>query len=142
MSLVNDVANQQVEQLFGRIDGSHSAILQKLRGNPTATLLARFLYPDNVPELPEVEPVARGLDARVSGDKIDSVWIGSKTQPLKSPADVIALTLAGKRIVRVHRAGKHIVFDLEGEARTGKPARSRQTRRAASRQPSAPRRPD
>jgi formamidopyrimidine-DNA glycosylase len=66
-----------------------------------------------VPELPEVETIARGLDKRVAGDSIESVWIGSRRQPLKSSADVIAATLEGKRIVRVHRAGKHIVFDLE-----------------------------
>ncbi len=74
----------------------------------------RILYSDNVPELPEVETIARGLDQRVAGDTIESVWIGSKKQPLKSPAALIATTLEGKRIVRVHRAGKHIVFDLEG----------------------------
>lgn len=66
-----------------------------------------------MPELPEVETVARGLDKRVAGDTIDSVWIGSRQQPLKSPAAKIAATLEGRRIVRVHRAGKHIVFDLE-----------------------------
>ena len=66
-----------------------------------------------MPELPEVETIARGLDKRVAGDAIESVWIGSRKQPLKSPAGVIASTLEGKRIVRVHRAGKHIVFDLE-----------------------------
>jgi len=71
------------------------------------------LYPDNVPELPEVETIARGLDRRVAGDTIESVWIGSRKQPLKSPAAVIATTLEGKRIASVHRAGKHIVFDLE-----------------------------
>jgi formamidopyrimidine-DNA glycosylase len=75
------------------------------------------LYPDNVPELPEVETIVRGLDKRVAGDTVESVWIGSKKQPLKSPASVIASTLEGKRIVRVHRAGKHIVFDLDGTAR-------------------------
>ena len=67
-----------------------------------------------MPELPEVETIVRGLDKRVGGDTIDSVWIGSRRQPLKSPAAKIASTLEGKRIVRVHRAGKHIVFDLEG----------------------------
>ncbi|MFY9562098.1 MAG: bifunctional DNA-formamidopyrimidine glycosylase/DNA-(apurinic or apyrimidinic site) lyase [Terriglobales bacterium] len=67
-----------------------------------------------MPELPEVETIARGLDKRVTGDTIDSVWIGSRRQPLKSPAAAIASTLEGKKIVRVHRAGKHIVFDLEG----------------------------
>jgi len=80
----------------------------------------RILYPDSVPELPEVETIARGLDRRVAGDTVESVWIGSKKQPLKSPADLIASTLEGKRIVRVHRAGKHIVFDLEGTARPKK----------------------
>ncbi len=67
-----------------------------------------------MPELPEVETITRGLDKRVSGDTIDSVWIGSRRQPLKSPAAKIASTLEGKKVVRVHRAGKHIVFDLEG----------------------------
>jgi formamidopyrimidine-DNA glycosylase len=75
------------------------------------------LYPDSVPELPEVETIARGLDTRIAGDSVESVWIGSRNQPLKSPAAIIAATLEGKRIVRVHRAGKHIVFDLEGESR-------------------------
>jgi formamidopyrimidine-DNA glycosylase len=83
-----------------------------------------ILYADGVPELPEVETIARGLDRRVAGDRIESIWIGSRRQPLKSPAAVIASTLEGKRIVRVHRAGKHIVFDLEGEA---KPRESRRT---------------
>ncbi len=70
-----------------------------------------------MPELPEVETIARGLGTRVAGDTIESVWIGSRQQPLKSPAAVIAATLQGRRIVRVHRAGKHIVFDLEGASR-------------------------
>ena len=69
-----------------------------------------------MPELPEVETIVRGLDKRVSGDTIESVWIGSRKQPLKPPAAVIASALEGKRVVRVRRAGKHIVFDLEGAA--------------------------
>jgi formamidopyrimidine-DNA glycosylase len=71
------------------------------------------LYPDNVPELPEVETIARGLQKSVAGDIIESVWIGSRKQPLKSPPAAIAAMLEGKQIVRVHRAGKHIVLDLE-----------------------------
>jgi formamidopyrimidine-DNA glycosylase len=73
-----------------------------------------------VPELPEVETIARGLDKRVAGDTVESVWIGSRKQPLKSSAGVIASTLEGKRIARVHRAGKHIVFDLEENAPAAK----------------------
>ena len=74
------------------------------------------MYSDEVPELPEVETIARGLDKRVAGDIIESVWIGSKKQVLKSSAAAIASTIEGKRILRVHRAGKHIVFDLETTA--------------------------
>lgn len=75
-----------------------------------------ILYADRVPELPEVETIARGLAKRVCGDTIQSVWIGSRTQPLKSPAAMIVRALVGKRITRVGRAGKHIVLDLEGGA--------------------------
>jgi len=92
-----------------------------------------------VPELPEVETIVRGLHSRVAGDTIESVWIGSRKQPLKSPAAVIASALEGKRVVRVRRAGKHIVFDLEGElwgSRTapkkGKRATRGQPRHAAA----------
>ena len=51
-----------------------------------ALLPTPILYPDSVPELPEVETIARGLDRRVAGDTVESVWIGSRKQPLKSPA--------------------------------------------------------
>ena len=73
------------------------------------------MYPEAVPELPEVETIVRGLDKRVAGDAIESVWIGSRSQPLKSPAAEIISVLEGRRVARVHRAGKHIVFDLESE---------------------------
>jgi len=76
-----------------------------------------------VPELPEVETIARGLNRRLSGDTIDSVWIGSRPQPLKSSPSAIASTLEDRRIVRVHRAGKHIVFDLEPGNGQRKPSR-------------------
>ena len=67
-----------------------------------------------MPELPEVETIARGLAKRVAGDVIESVWLGSKPEPLKSPAAEIAATLQSKKISDVRRAGKHIVLDLEG----------------------------
>ena len=66
-----------------------------------------------MPELPEVETIAHGLAKRISGDVIESVWLGSKPEPLKSTAAEIAATLQAKRISTVRRAGKHIVFDLE-----------------------------
>src|SRR5690242_1911208 len=66
-----------------------------------------------MPELPEVETIARGLNERVAGDVIESVWLGPKPEPLKSPAADIASTLESKKIARVRRSGKHIVLDLE-----------------------------
>lgn len=66
-----------------------------------------------MPELPEVETIARGLAKRVTGDVIESVWLGQKKEPLKSSAAEIAATLEHKRIAAVRRMGKHIVIDLE-----------------------------
>ena len=66
-----------------------------------------------MPELPEVETIARGLQRQVAGDVIESVWIGAKPEPLKSSAREIARTLDGARIAQVRRVGKHMVFDLE-----------------------------
>lgn len=77
-----------------------------------------------MPELPEVETIARGLDVRVRGDVIDSVWLGKHREPLKSSAREIAASLAGTRITQVRRVGKHIVFDLEPKSsRNGKESR-------------------
>src|ERR1700676_3352581 len=70
-----------------------------------------------MPELPEVETIARGLSSRVSGDVIESVWLGQKPEPLKSTAREIAATLEHSRVTRVGRVGKHIVFDLEQNRR-------------------------
>jgi formamidopyrimidine-DNA glycosylase len=44
---------------------------------------------------------------------IESVWLGSKPEPLKSSPQEIVATLESRRIATVRRVGKHIVFDLE-----------------------------
>jgi formamidopyrimidine-DNA glycosylase len=66
-----------------------------------------------MPELPEVETIARGLAKRVTGDVVESVWLGQKKEPLKSPASEIVAALEQSRIAGIRRMGKHIVFDLE-----------------------------
>ena len=82
-----------------------------------------------MPELPEVETIARGLDKHVSGDRIDSVWVGGKPEPLKSPAAEIVSTLEHSRIARVRRVGKHIVVDLgRGRGKKSSEAQPRRTR--------------
>jgi len=84
-----------------------------------------------MPELPEVETIARGLAKRVTGDVVESVWLGQKKEPLKSPAPEIAAALEQSRIAAVRRMGKHIVFDLDrvdglaGVERALMPAKSR-----------------
>jgi formamidopyrimidine-DNA glycosylase len=90
-----------------------------------------------MPELPEVETIARGLASRVTGDVIESVWLGSKPEPLKSKASDIVSTLESKRIADVHRVGKHIVFDLDDAsvARTPSPAKAGNTKKARARTP-------
>jgi formamidopyrimidine-DNA glycosylase len=73
-----------------------------------------------MPELPEVETIARGLHQRVAGDTVESVWLGEKPEPLKSSAQEIASVLEHSRIAGVRRTGKHIVFDLERQRRNGR----------------------
>jgi formamidopyrimidine-DNA glycosylase len=79
-----------------------------------------------MPELPEVETIARGLQQKVAGDVIESVWLGSKPQTMKSRPAEIAATLEHARIAQVRRMGKHIVFDLE---RNGVPVAAKTRRR-------------
>jgi len=78
-----------------------------LRAQCIASLILK-----SVPELPEVETVANGVDARVRGQRILSVWTSGKPQTFKSPESEIAATLTGSRILRVHRVGKTIVMDV------------------------------
>ena len=65
-----------------------------------------------MPELPEVETIARGVDERLRGDRIDTTWFSEKPEPFKSSPQLMASELPGRRIERVYRVGKHIVFDL------------------------------
>lgn len=81
-----------------------------------------------MPELPEVETIARGLAKRVTGDVIESVWLGQKREPLKSPAAEIASVLEHSRIAEVHRMGKHIVFDLDCGVRRAPSANGRRSK--------------
>jgi formamidopyrimidine-DNA glycosylase len=69
-----------------------------------------------MPELPEVETIANGVDRRVRGDRIVSAWFSSYKEPFKTPAGEMAAALAGLRIGHVYRVGKHIVVDLTAKS--------------------------
>jgi formamidopyrimidine-DNA glycosylase len=66
-----------------------------------------------MPELPEVETIARGVDERLRGDRIVEAWFGSHREPFKTPPARQARGLEGRAILAVHRAGKHIVCELD-----------------------------
>jgi formamidopyrimidine-DNA glycosylase len=65
-----------------------------------------------MPELPEVETIARGVDTRVRGDRVAEAWFSGQRGPFKTPAARQAKGLAGRVFLSVHRAGKHIVCAL------------------------------
>jgi len=70
----------------------------------------------------------------VKGDVIESVWLGSKPEPLKSPAAELAATLESKKITGVRRVGKHIVVDLE-PAKNGPSGGRRPARQSKKKSP-------
>jgi len=67
-----------------------------------------------MPELPEVETIARQLRGLVVDRTIsefESRWV-RLTDP--EPAEVVSARLRGRRITDVRRRGKFVVFDLDG----------------------------
>ena len=88
-------------------------------GSPCSAMRWRAQYNRTMPELPEVETIARGVNARVRGDRIAEVWFGSHREPFKTPAVQQARGLEGLTILVVNRKGKHIVVELgSGAARS------------------------
>jgi formamidopyrimidine-DNA glycosylase len=66
-----------------------------------------------MPELPEVETVARGLQREVAGRKILSITLG-KTDFIDNP-EVLESELPGRTIARVERYGKFLLLRLDSE---------------------------
>jgi formamidopyrimidine-DNA glycosylase len=66
-----------------------------------------------MPELPEVETVARGLQVSVAGRRILSVTL-RKTDFIDDPA-AIERELPGRKIERVERFGKFMLLQLSGD---------------------------
>lgn len=65
-----------------------------------------------MPELPEVETVAKCVHARVAGLCIERVWTSGKPQTFKTPEHELVETLTGARIEQVRRVGKTVVLDV------------------------------
>jgi formamidopyrimidine-DNA glycosylase len=65
-----------------------------------------------VPELPEVETIARGLAHTVAGKTIESVKIHLAKMALAPPGVRFAAALRGERIESVGRRAKYVVMEL------------------------------
>jgi formamidopyrimidine-DNA glycosylase len=70
-----------------------------------------------MPELPEVETVARGLQATLLGRRVLSLRLG-KTDFIDDPAALEEL-VPGSRVARITRYGKFLVLELEATSRPG-----------------------
>lgn len=68
-----------------------------------------------VPELPEVETIRRDLEPLVVGRRITAVCIEPATAPLlvDAPVDAVRAGLVGRRIERLDRRGKYLLFALD-----------------------------
>ena len=65
-----------------------------------------------MPEMPEVETIARKLRSTVVGKSIAEVWLSGL--PLRRPLDpTLTRRLVGRTIRKIHRRGKYIVAELE-----------------------------
>jgi formamidopyrimidine-DNA glycosylase len=71
-----------------------------------------------VPELPEVETVARGLRVSLPGRRILSVRLSSKTNFIEDPS-ALELQLPGRVVSGVRRHGKLMLVDFEPLAGAG-----------------------
>lgn len=68
-----------------------------------------------MPELPEVETIVRDLKKKVPGRTFFSVWTDF-SKMIKEPRDfsLFKKEIKGKKIKRIWRRGKNIIFDLSG----------------------------
>jgi len=68
-----------------------------------------------MPELPEVETIVRDLNKKITGREIRDVWTDFPKN-IKSPKDPAEFKekIKNKKIKKVWRRGKNIVFDLSG----------------------------
>jgi formamidopyrimidine-DNA glycosylase len=69
-----------------------------------------------MPELPEVQTIVNDLNKKVKGLTITDVWTDWPKQFKRSPGGFEAFRkdIRGKKILKIWRLGKNIIFDLSG----------------------------
>jgi len=70
-----------------------------------------------LPELPEAETIARGLDRAIAGATILSVEVRSRKNAVAPPGVDFASALRGERIERAGRRGKYVLLELQSGRR-------------------------
>jgi formamidopyrimidine-DNA glycosylase len=73
-----------------------------------------------VPELPEVETVARGLRAALRGRRILNVRLSTKTNFIEDPS-ALEMQLPGRTVSGIRRHGKLLLVDFEPGAASDEP---------------------
>jgi formamidopyrimidine-DNA glycosylase len=68
-----------------------------------------------MPELPEVETIRRALAPRVEGRRLAAVDILDARWSRPRPPDDLAAALTGRRVERLGRRGKYLLWELEDE---------------------------
>jgi formamidopyrimidine-DNA glycosylase len=69
-----------------------------------------------MPELPEVEVIRQGLAPRLEGRRFLGVVIGDKPLRQQSEAAALQTWVEGRRLVKLSRRGKYLLFQMEGGA--------------------------
>ena len=74
-----------------------------------------------MPELPEVETLARDLRATVLGRTITEAWVSPDAPRLvqEMPVDLFCAALRGQRIEQVSRRGKYLLVGLDPSTGSG-----------------------
>lgn len=67
-----------------------------------------------MPELPEVETLAREFQKKLPGQTVSAVFVFRKTRVFKISSEILQKELPGKRIEGVSRRGKFLVLNLRG----------------------------
>ena len=68
-----------------------------------------------MPELPEVETIVRGLNKKVRNRTFVAVWTDFKKLVKRPNFDLFKKELKGKKIKKIWRRGKNIIFELSGD---------------------------
>ena len=70
-----------------------------------------------MPELPEVQTIVNDLNKKVKGLTITDIWTDWPKYFKRSPGHLEGFrkTIRGKKILRIWRLGKNLIFNLSGD---------------------------